>query len=112
MALYLAEGGVRNRLLGLSCRHVLIGSKEANVDYVRRRSASSKDVVLLGKRGYANLVDSIKVRIGRYGISMKRWTKQIEGFVEREKGTDLVDVQKAVALRIETQALLDKAMNF
>ncbi len=34
MALYLAEGGESDRLLGLSCRHVLIGDKEANVDYV------------------------------------------------------------------------------
>ena len=31
--LYLAEGGDSNNLLGLSCRHVLIGSKEANIDY-------------------------------------------------------------------------------
>lgn len=34
MALYLAEGGSSDRLLGLSRRHVLIGSKEANIDYV------------------------------------------------------------------------------
>ena len=109
MALYLAEGGDSNNLLGLSCRHVLIGSKEANTDYVRRPSAPSRDVVLLGKRRYANLVDSIKVRIGRHYISIKRWTEQIEGFVEREKGTDSADVQKAVASRAETQALLDRA---
>jgi hypothetical protein len=30
MALYLADGGGSDRLLGLSCRHVLISSKEAS----------------------------------------------------------------------------------
>ena len=111
MALYLAEGGGGNNLLGLSCRHVLIGSKEANVDYVRRPSAPSRDVLLLGKRAFTNLVDSIKVRIGRHGITVKRWRQQIEGFEEREKGTNTVDVEKAKAGRIETQGLLDKAEN-
>jgi len=111
MALYLAEGGGGNNLLGLSCRHVLIGSKEANVDYVRRPSAPSRDVLLLGKSAFTNLVDSIKVRIGRHGITVKRWRQQIEGFVEREKGTNTVDVEKAKAVRIETQGLLDKAEN-
>lgn len=33
MAIYLAEGGGSDRLLGLSCRHVLIGSQEGNLDY-------------------------------------------------------------------------------
>ncbi|KAF9229957.1 hypothetical protein BU15DRAFT_23531, partial [Melanogaster broomeanus] len=64
MALYLAEGGDSNNLLGLSCRHVLIGSKEANVDYILHPSAPSIDVLLLGKRAFTNLVDSIKIRIG------------------------------------------------
>ncbi|TFY50570.1 hypothetical protein EVG20_g11445 [Dentipellis fragilis] len=34
MALYLAAGGDSQDLLGLSCRHVLIGPTEANEDYV------------------------------------------------------------------------------
>ncbi|KAK0213851.1 hypothetical protein IW262DRAFT_1411917 [Armillaria fumosa] len=109
MALYLAEGGGSDRLLGLSCRHVLIGSKEANVDYVRNPSAPPKDVLLLGKRAFTNLVDSIKLRIGLHGIAAKRWRKQIEGFEKREKGTNTVDVEKAKAARIETLRLLDKA---
>ncbi|KAJ7602542.1 hypothetical protein B0H17DRAFT_1222761 [Mycena rosella] len=97
MALYLAEGGGSDNLLGLSCRHVLIGSKEANVDYVRH------------PKSLTNLVDSIKLRIGRHGITAKRWRKQIEGFEEREKGTNAVHVEKAKAARIETEGLLDKA---
>jgi hypothetical protein len=73
MALYLAEGGGSDRLLGLSCRHVLIGSKEANVDYVHHPSRPPKDVLLLGKRAFTNLVDSIKLRIGRHGNDVQRW---------------------------------------
>jgi hypothetical protein len=110
MALYLAEGGGSDRLLGLSCRHVLIGSKEANLDYVYHRSGPpTKDVLLLGRRAFTNLVDSIKLRIGGHGITVKRWRKQIEAFHEREKGTNAVDVGKAKAARIKTQRLLEKA---
>ncbi|KAK0491980.1 hypothetical protein EDD18DRAFT_1311037 [Armillaria luteobubalina] len=109
MALYLAKGGGSDKLLGLSCRHVLIGSKEANIDYVRHPRAPPKDVLLLGKRAFTDLVDSIKLRIGLHGIAAKRWRKQIEGFEKREKVTNTVDAEKAKAARIETQALLDKA---
>ena len=110
MALYLAEGGGSDRLLGLSCRHVLIGSKEANVDYVRHPSHwPPRDVLLLGRRAFTNLVDSIKFRIGRHGITVELWRQQIEDLEEREKGTNTVDVEKAKTTRIETQGLLDKA---
>jgi hypothetical protein len=109
-ALYLAEGGDSNNLLGLSCRHVLIGSKEANVDYIHHPRSPSRDVLLLGKRAFTNLIDSIKLKIGRDSIAVKRWRKQIEGFVEKEKekGTNTVNIEKAKVARIETQRLLDK----
>lgn len=109
MALYLAEGGGSDSLLGLSCRHVLIGSKEANIDYVRHPSRPPRNVLLLGKRAFTNLVDSIKLRIGRHGIMTKLWRKQTKGFEEREKGTNAADVVKAKAARIKTQRLLDEA---
>jgi hypothetical protein len=63
MASYLAEGGCSDRLLGLSCRHVLIGPREANVDYVRHPSGPPKDVLLVGTRALTNLVGSIRLRI-------------------------------------------------
>lgn len=109
MALYLAEGGGSDRLLGLSCRHVLIGSQEGNFDYSYHPTAPAKDVLLLGKRAYADIVDSIKLAIGGHGISAKRWRKQIEGFKEREKGNDAADATKAEASRIKTEGLLDEA---
>ncbi|KAI9453601.1 hypothetical protein F5148DRAFT_460737 [Russula earlei] len=52
MALYLAKGGGSDRPLGLSCRHVLIGSKEANVNYVHHPGGCPKDILLLGKSAF------------------------------------------------------------
>ncbi|KAL5514043.1 hypothetical protein ACEPAG_2804 [Sanghuangporus baumii] len=109
MALYLAEGGDSNRLLGLTCRHVLISSNDTNVDYVYHSGAPAREVLLLGKRAFTNLVDSIKVRIGRYGIAIERWSSQIAGFERREQGPDAVDAAKARPDRVETQRLVDKA---
>jgi len=109
MAVYIAEGGDSDRLLGLTCRHVLISSKDTNVDYVYHPSAPTRDVLLLGKRAFNNLVDSIKVRIGRHGIAIERWRSQIAGFERREQGTDAADVAKAGAVRVVTQGLVNNA---
>lgn len=38
-----------------------------------------KDVLLLGRRAFADLIDSIKLGIGRHGINVKLFRKQIEG---------------------------------
>ncbi|KAF9649940.1 hypothetical protein BDM02DRAFT_3128052 [Thelephora ganbajun] len=111
MALYLAEGGDSNNLLGLSCRHILIGPKEANIEYVSCASAPSRDVLLLGKGAFTNLVNSIKLRIGRYGIAVEHWRRQIVWFVERQKGTNTINAEEVEAARIETQRLLSKAEN-
>lgn len=78
MALYLSEDGDSNIFLGPLCYHVLVGSKEANVDYVRRPRSPFRDVFLLGKGAFSNLIDSIKISIGRHGIAVKCWRKQIE----------------------------------
>ncbi|KAG9075984.1 hypothetical protein FRC06_009779, partial [Ceratobasidium sp. 370] len=109
MALYLAEGDGSNRLLGLSCRHVLIGPEAGNFDYSYHPGAPPKDVLLLGKGGYANLVDSIKFAIAGEGISAKLYRNEIESCKEQEKGNDAADVAKAEEYRIETEKLLDKA---
>jgi hypothetical protein len=95
--------------LGLSCHHILIGSKEANVNYVRHPTGAHKDILLLGKRAFTDLVDSIKVRIGWHGITSKRWRNQIEGLEKNERGTNTVEVEKAQVDRMETQVLLEKA---
>ncbi|KAG6334414.1 hypothetical protein ID866_4670 [Astraeus odoratus] len=101
MALYLAEGGKSNNLLGLMCRHVLIGSMEPNVDYVRHPSAPSRDVLLLGERAFLDLITSIKVRIGQYNTDVNNYKEKIKKIIN-------VDVE-ARAARIKIQGLLDEA---
>lgn len=109
MGLYLAEGSESDRLLGLTCNHVLFNSSEGSVDYVSHPSAPAKNVVLLGKKAYTKLAGSVKLEIAGHGISIRRWRKQIQRFVERENGSDLNDVEKAKKERTKTQALLDDA---
>ncbi|KAG7439988.1 uncharacterized protein BT62DRAFT_924364 [Guyanagaster necrorhizus] len=107
MALYLAQGGGSEKLFGLSCRHVLIGSKEANNDYVYHPSAPRKNVLLLSNRDITDLVNSIEINITGHSTAVKNYRKEIKGFEEREKGTNAGDVMEAKAARIEAQALLD-----
>ena len=109
MALYLAEGGDSDRLLGLSCRHVLIGSQEGNLDYSYHPSAPAREVLLLGKGAYTNLVDSIKLAIQKHGILTEYWRRQIEWYKERENGNDAADAAKAEENRIKTEGILDEA---
>lgn len=109
MALYLAEGGGSDNLLGLSCRHVLIESKQANLDYVCHPSRPPKKVLLLSKRGHTDLVDSIKREIEKHALDVLGWKKLIETLEEREKGTDLIDIEKDKSGRVRTQASLDNA---
>jgi hypothetical protein len=89
-------------------RHVLFGSEEANLNYARHRSRPPRDVLLLGRRAFTNPVDSIKIKIGLHGIVVEHRRRQIEGFEEREKGTNDVDVEEAKADRIVDKA--EKAM--
>ncbi|KAI0672614.1 hypothetical protein C8Q78DRAFT_1020432 [Trametes maxima] len=107
MSLYLDDGD--GNLLGLSCRHVLLGPNEGNLDYEYHPYAPAKNVVHLGKRAFTDLVDSIRLRIGRHGIAIRRWQNQIPGFVARENGTDALDAAKAAADRVKTEGLIQEA---
>lgn len=50
MALFFAKGGGSDRLLSLSCHHVLIRPKDANLDYVYHSSLGPpRDILLLGR---------------------------------------------------------------
>ena len=46
-----------------------------------------------------------------HDYTVKLWKGQIEWYKERESGAKASDVEKAMAARIETQWLLDKAEN-
>jgi hypothetical protein len=68
-------------------RAVTSSSDPRNIDYVHHPSRPSKKVLLLGNRAFSNLVDSIKLRIGRHGLTVEHWREQIEEFEEMERGT-------------------------
>ncbi|KAG8825135.1 hypothetical protein FRC17_008818, partial [Serendipita sp. 399] len=103
MALYLKKGGDSKGLLGLSCRHVLIDPNEPNELYVHHRNAPIKDVLLLGHQAYTKLVTSIKVKVADHGTDIERWQKQINEFKEREQGSDVDDVAKALKSRAKAE---------
>lgn len=111
MALYLAQGGGSDKLLGLSCRHVLIGAKEANVDLVCHPEGPRKEVLLLGERAFTNLVDSIELKIEDYDFTTENLRNRIAAFEEKEKekGANAVNTEKAKVSRAETQRRLGKA---
>ncbi|KAF8911207.1 hypothetical protein CPB85DRAFT_1561878 [Mucidula mucida] len=68
--------------------------KEANVDYVKV---------------HINLLDSIKCKIASHAFDIQRSKELIASYEEREKGTDLADVERAQSARIRTQDSVDEA---
>ncbi|TRM67082.1 hypothetical protein BD626DRAFT_452493 [Schizophyllum amplum] len=109
MALYLTKGDGIGTIFGLTSRHVVIPLKANNVDYVYYPNGQAKTVVLLGQRGFAELINTIKLEIGGHGITIERWRSRIAGFKRRELGLDATDVATARAYRLKTQKLVDKA---
>lgn len=80
MALYFAEGGQSDKVLGLTCRHVLFKTDDKhNDEYVFRGAGTPpKYVRLLGFRRFKRLLASIKVRIGRYGIMIDIYRRRLK----------------------------------
>ncbi|KAH9922811.1 uncharacterized protein BXZ73DRAFT_51276 [Epithele typhae] len=73
MAVYLAEGGGKNRLLGLSCRHVFFGPEDGDVDYdVHTDDGPRRDVHLLGQAAFAKLERSVSSEIFHRNLSGQR----------------------------------------
>ncbi|KAG9088912.1 hypothetical protein FRC06_001781 [Ceratobasidium sp. 370] len=109
MALYLIEGNSSNGLLGLSCCHALIPPTEANLNYTCHPSGPPKDVIMLGQRALAGVVDSIKDEIAGHSIMSMVWKQEIKEFEEREKGTDAATVKIAIKEQMAIQGLLGQA---
>ncbi|KAH8119367.1 hypothetical protein DFH11DRAFT_1686263 [Phellopilus nigrolimitatus] len=89
MGLYFAEGGTSNKVLGLTCHHVLFKTDATTNDsYVLANNASAprKYVRLLGTRAFDKLLDSIKLRIGRHAIMLKQHKEGIERLEKRLAG--------------------------
>ncbi|KAH8108684.1 hypothetical protein DFH11DRAFT_1862160 [Phellopilus nigrolimitatus] len=110
MALYFAEGGNSDKVLGLTCHHVLFKTDGAtNDDYVfPGAGAPLQYVQLLGTRAFDKLLHSIKMRIGHSGVMVEIYEGQIKRLEARVCGDDEEDVAEAKELK-KTRGLLDDA---
>jgi hypothetical protein len=77
MALYFGEGGNSDKVLGLTCHHVLFKTDgDTNDDYVfAGAGAPRKYVQLLGTSAFDKLLASIKIRI----VTMVSWSSFTSG---------------------------------
>ncbi|KAG9086926.1 hypothetical protein FRC06_002815 [Ceratobasidium sp. 370] len=108
MALYFAEGGNSNKVLGLTCHHVLETDATINDDYVFTGAhAPRKNVQLLGTRAFDKLLGSIKMRIGRHRIMVSIHEGQIKRLKARVDGDDEEDAAAAEKELRKTLALLE-----
>ncbi|KAG8729944.1 hypothetical protein FRC10_003284 [Ceratobasidium sp. 414] len=110
-ALYFAEGGNSKKVLGLTCRHVLLETDKANnVGYVfGAGGAPRKYVQLLGTRAFDKLLGSIKMRIGRHGVMVGIYEGQVKKLEARVGGNDEEDAAEAKKELRKTRGLLDDA---
>lgn len=111
MALYFTEGGQSNKLMGLTCHHVLFKTDaEHNDEYKYRGTAAPRKFVrLLGLRRFEVLLASIKLRIGRHGIMVDIYERDIAKLEARAKGDDDDDVAEAKKELKKTRSLLEEA---
>lgn len=70
-----------------------------------------KAVALLSKLGYTDLVDSIKLSIGRQGIAIEYLKKLVKVREAEEQGADAVNAAKAKEAKLVTQKTLEDAEN-
>ena len=89
MGLYVAEGGDSDKVLGLTCHHVLFQTDEKeNQDYLLKAGEPLMYVQLLGNGHFEKLLDSIKERIRRHRNMIPLYKTQIQGSERRMKGDD------------------------
>jgi hypothetical protein len=111
MALYFSEGGNSDKVLGLTCHHVLFKTDgETNDDYVfAGAGAPRKYVQLLSTRAFDKFLASIKMRIGGHGIMVEIYEGQIQRLEARVGGNDDEDVAEARKELRKARALLGDA---
>ncbi|KAF9000052.1 hypothetical protein BDZ89DRAFT_1027699 [Hymenopellis radicata] len=104
MALYFVEGGDSNKVLGLTCHHVLF---ETDDEYVlaHDHDASRRHVQLLGTDAFNDLLSSIKIRIGCHGIIVGLDEAQIQRLEAKVGGDD--DAGTARQLKVTRRSLKD-----
>ncbi|TFK49387.1 hypothetical protein OE88DRAFT_422270 [Heliocybe sulcata] len=90
MGLYFAEGGSSDKVLGLTCHHVLFKAGENTNDpnVLAGAGAPRKNVQLLGTRHFEKLLDDIKLRIRGHGIMLPIHEDQITKLKAKVKAMD------------------------
>lgn len=113
MALYFAEGGDSDKILGLTCRHVLFQTEKAtNDDYCfPGGDAPRKNVWLLGTRSFDNLLNSIKWHIGCHAITVDGYIGEIAMFEEKLRRDNKKEPEDLKVVLQKTQKLLAKTNN-
>ncbi|KAH9925767.1 uncharacterized protein B0H18DRAFT_1169292 [Fomitopsis serialis] len=111
MGLYFAEGGDSNKVLGLTCHHVLLKTDATTIDdYVFTGvGAPRKNVQLLGTRAFDKLLSAIKMRISRHGMMVGHHEQQIKRLEARVDDAYEEDVAEAGKKLEKTQAQLEDA---
>ncbi|KAI0927764.1 hypothetical protein AcW1_005200 [Taiwanofungus camphoratus] len=104
MGLYFAEGGASDKVLGLTCHHVLFKTDATtNNSYAlaSNTSAPRKYVQLLGTRAFDKLLDSIRLRIGRHAIMLEQHEDTIKRLEARLADGDEDDEEEVADARKE-----------
>lgn len=117
MALYFAEGGNGDKVLGLTYHHALFKTDGANNDDYAFPGAGAPPtyVQLLGTRAFDKLLGSIKMRIGRHSIMVgihsimvgiyEGQIKRLEARVGGDEEEDVAEAKK----ELKKTGLLDDA---
>ncbi|KAI0310769.1 hypothetical protein OF83DRAFT_1070010 [Amylostereum chailletii] len=81
MGLYFAKDGTSDKVLGLTCHHILFKT-DANTNdsytLASNTDAPRKDVQLLGTRAFKKFLDSIRLHIGNHAIMLRHYEKMIK----------------------------------
>ncbi|KZP05424.1 hypothetical protein FIBSPDRAFT_967272, partial [Athelia psychrophila] len=111
MALYFTEGGQSDKLMGLTCHHMLFKTDtKHNVEYkFRGAGIPHKYVCLLSLHRFEGLLTSIKVCISCHGIMVDIYGRVIVKLKARVKGDVNKDVAEAKKELKKTHSLLEDA---
>ena len=99
---YLHKGGNSEKVMGVTCHHVLFETNHIeNAGYeFRGANAPRKYVRLFGLRRFQRLLNSIKLRIGEHGIVAEYHEEEInwlEGKVKSKEEEELRETRKMLA---------------
>ena len=96
MTIYIAEGGQSNRVLGLTCRHMLFLINKNTSYHHETVSAPARTIQLLGTKAFNNLLTSIKICVGQHGLMVEQYNRQIvDLMVQVDNTKDKEDIKAA-----------------